>query len=103
MASKAKKSDPKSNAAAATGVPQQINALLSSLTEEERACNRAAFLHLMQSMVGTEVDIDYADGKKKIKGIFHTATPFPSRDFGVAVKAARVVKVKQIIVFILYA
>lgn len=99
MASKARRSDKSTTAANATsgaggstGVAGQIASLVAGLSDGEKACHRAAFLHLMQSMMGTEVDVDMTDGKK-IKGIFHTATPFSQRSFGVAVKAARVIKV----------
>ncbi len=73
-------------------ISQQISGLLAGLSENERLCHRAAFLHLMQSMVGTEIDLDMTDGKK-VKGILHTATPFAKRSFGIAIKAARVTKV----------
>jgi hypothetical protein len=64
------------------------------MNETERKCNRSAFLHLLQSMIGKEVTLDMSDGAV-ITGILHTSTLFhpPSSKKDVILKTAKLEKV----------
>ena len=58
------------------------------MTPEEKVANRAAFLHVLGQMSGSAVKLELADSGR-LKGIFHTATPFHKKDFLVCIKATR--------------
>lgn len=62
--------------------------MIVGLNPTSKSCHRGAFLHFIQSCVGSQVDTDHADGKSH-SGVFYTATPFQNKDFQVVIKAAR--------------
>lgn len=66
----------------------RISALVRGMSDEEKTANRACFLHFMGSMAGSVVCTEMVEGRR-VKGIFHTGTAFPGKDFLVCLKATR--------------
>lgn len=57
---------------------QQVQGVLSKLTEPEKQTNRVAFLHLLFSMIGKEVNLELTDGTA-LTGVLHTNTLFTAQ------------------------
>lgn len=65
-----------------------VSSFIAGLTDEEKSKHRTSFLHLIQTMIGSDVNVDLADGTS-LKGVFHTATPYAGKTNKVAVKAVQ--------------
>eukprot|EP01038_Epipyxis_sp_PR26KG_P006814 gene6814-9330_t len=82
------------NRAASNSVPDNLlnpTKILSSLSLEDRNNHRIAYLQLLQSMIGTEVDVDHVDGRK-FHGVFYTATPFRDMEHQYVTKSSVEIK-----------
>jgi hypothetical protein len=63
--------------------------MLAGASGEAKGCNKAAFLHVLSTLVGSEVKVQTADARS-ISGVFYTATPHVPNNFLVAIKVSRV-------------
>mmetsp|Transcript_106582 Transcript_106582/g.208981 ORF Transcript_106582/g.208981 Transcript_106582/m.208981 type:complete len:739 (-) Transcript_106582:162-2378(-) len=78
-------------ASASQSPAAQLTSFVEGLSEEDRASHRSAYLHLMQSMVGSNVSVGVA-GAKELTGVFHSATPFEQKPHVLVVKASRLLQ-----------
>jgi len=71
-----------------------MESALKAATAEERIVNKAAFLHVLSSLVGSGVTV--TTEKHVVGGVFYTATPYKTNNFLVAIKVSRIEEVRDI-------
>ena len=73
------------SSAASAGKVNKALTFHDTTTAAEKELHRNTFLYFLQSLIGQDVEVLLADGRK-FKGIFFTATPFVNTAFRVVLK-----------------
>ncbi len=65
-----------------------IKQYVQNLNENDRNVHRITFLHFVNSLVGSNVELEF-NNASRISGVFHTATPFDDKKYELVVKQVR--------------
>ena len=76
------------SAASSTAAVKVIKQLVQNLSESDRNAHRITFLHFVNCLVGSNVELEF-NNSSRISGIFHTATPFDGKKYELVLKQVR--------------